>query len=38
MEIIAFASFVVLVVAWVFAPSRGGVATIVSRAEDRKAA
>jgi hypothetical protein len=38
MDIIAFASFVVLVVAWVFAPSRGGVATIVSHAEDRKAA
>ena len=38
MEILAFASFVVLVVAWVFAPSRGGVATMVSHAEDRKAA
>jgi len=37
MEFIAFASFAVLVVAWLVAPSRGSVA-VVSHAEDRKAA
>jgi hypothetical protein len=37
MEILAFASFVVLVIAWLVAPSRGGVAA-VSHTEDRKAA
>jgi hypothetical protein len=37
MEILAFASFAVLVVAWLVAPSRGDV-TVVRRTEDRKAA
>jgi hypothetical protein len=37
MEILAFASFAVLVVAWLIAPSRGNV-IVVSRSEDRKAA
>jgi hypothetical protein len=37
MEILAFASFAVLVVAWLVAPSRGNV-TVVSHTEDRKAA
>jgi hypothetical protein len=37
MELLAFASFAVLVVAWLVAPSRGNVA-VVSHAEDRKAA
>jgi hypothetical protein len=37
MEILAFASFAILVVAWLVAPSRGGVAA-VSHAEERKAA
>ena len=37
MEFLAFASFVVLVVAWLVAPSRGNV-TVVGHAEDRKAA
>ena len=37
MEILAFASFAILVVAWLVAPSRGGVA-VVSHAEERKAA
>lgn len=37
MEILAFVSFAVLVVAWLLAPSRGNVA-VVSPAEDRKAA
>jgi hypothetical protein len=38
MEILAFASFAVLVVVWLVAPSRGAVPTVVSHAEDRKAA
>jgi len=37
MEILAFASFAILVVAWLVAPSRGGVAA-VTHAEERKAA
>jgi hypothetical protein len=37
MEFLAFASFAVLVVAWLVAPSRGSVA-VVSHAEERKAA
>jgi len=37
MEILAFASFVVLVIAWLVAPSHGNV-TVVSHADDRKAA
>jgi hypothetical protein len=37
MEILAFASFAVLVVAWLVAPSRGDVA-LVTPAEERKAA
>jgi hypothetical protein len=37
MEFLAFASFAVLVVAWLVAPSRGDIA-VVSLAEDRKAA
>ncbi len=37
MEILAFASFAVLVLAWLVAPSRGNV-PVVSHAEDRKAA
>jgi hypothetical protein len=37
MEFLAFASFAVLVVAWLVAPSRGNVA-VMSHAEDRKAA
>jgi hypothetical protein len=37
MEILAFASFAVLVVAWLVAPSRDNVA-VVSHAEDREAA
>ena len=37
MEFLAFASFAVLVIAWLVAPSRGNVA-VVSHAEDRKAA
>jgi hypothetical protein len=37
MEILAFVSFAVLVVAWLVAPSRGSV-TVVTHAEDRKAA
>jgi hypothetical protein len=37
MEFLAFASFAVLVVAWLVAPSHGNV-TVVSHAEDRKAA
>ena len=37
MEFLAFGSFAILVVAWLFAPSRGSVA-IVSQAEERKAA
>ena len=37
MEFLAFASFAVLVVAWLVAPSRGNV-RVVSHAEDRKAA
>jgi hypothetical protein len=37
MEILAFVSFAVLVVAWLVAPSRGDVA-LVTPAEERKAA
>ena len=37
MEILAFASFAILVVAWLVAPSRGSVA-VVTPAEERKAA
>ena len=37
MEILAFASFAVLVVAWLVAPSRGDV-IVVSRSETREAA
>jgi hypothetical protein len=37
MEILAFASFAALVVAWVVAPSRSGT-IVVRRSEDRKAA
>jgi hypothetical protein len=38
MEILAFASFVVLVVAWLVAPSRGNVIVVTHKSEDRKAA
>jgi hypothetical protein len=38
MEILAFASFVVLVIAWLVAPSRGNVIAATHAAEDRKAA
>ncbi len=38
MEILAFASFAVLVVAWLVAPSRGDVIVVTRKAEDRKAA
>jgi hypothetical protein len=37
MEILAFVSFAILVVAWLVAPSRGSV-TVVRHAEDREAA
>ena len=37
MEILAFASFVALVIAWLVAPSRGEVA-VVTHTEERKAA
>jgi hypothetical protein len=37
MEILAFVSFAVLVVAWLVAPSRGNV-VVVSHAEEAKAA
>jgi hypothetical protein len=37
MEFLAFASFAVLVIAWLVAPSRGSVA-VVTPAEERKAA
>ena len=37
MEFLAFASFAILVVAWLVAPSRGGVA-VVTPAEEAKAA
>ena len=37
MEFLAFASFAVLVIAWLVAPSRGNVA-VVTPAEERKAA
>jgi hypothetical protein len=37
MEILAFASFAILVVAWLVAPSRGG-AAVVTHTEERKAA
>jgi hypothetical protein len=38
MEILAFASFAVLVVAWLVAPSRGDVIVVTRKSEDRKAA
>ena len=38
MEILAFVSFAVLVVAWLVAPSRGDVIAVSHKAEDRKAA
>jgi hypothetical protein len=38
MEILAFASFVVLVIAWLVAPSRGNVMVVTHKSEDRKAA
>ncbi len=38
MEILAFASFAVLVVAWLVAPSRGDVIVVNRKSEDRKAA
>jgi hypothetical protein len=38
MEILAFASFVVLVIAWLVAPSRGNVIVVTHKSEDRKAA
>jgi hypothetical protein len=38
MEILAFASFVVLVIAWIVAPSRGNVIVVTHKSEDRKAA
>ena len=38
MEFLAFASFAVLVVAWLVAPSRGDVIVVARKAEDRKAA
>ena len=38
MEILAFASFAVLVLAWLVAPSRGDVIVVSHKAEDREAA
>ena len=38
MEILAFASFAVLVVAWLVAPSRGDVIVVTRKSEDRRAA
>jgi len=38
MEILAFVSFAVLVVAWLVAPSRGNVIVVSRTSEDRKAA
>jgi hypothetical protein len=38
MEILAFGSFVVLVIAWLVAPSRGNVIVVSRTSEDRKAA
>jgi len=38
MEILAFGSFVVLVIAWLVAPSRGNVIVVTHKSEDRKAA
>ncbi len=38
MEILAFASFLVLVVAWLVAPSRGDMIVVSHKTEDRKAA
>ena len=38
MEILAFASFAILVVAWLVAPSRGDVIVVTRKSEDRKAA
>ncbi len=38
MEFFAFASFVVLIVAWLVAPSRGSAIVVGHTSEDRKAA
>ena len=38
MEIVAFASFVVLVIAWLVAQSRSNVIAVTHTAEERKAA
>jgi hypothetical protein len=38
MEILAFASFAVLVVVWLVAPSRSDVMVVSHKSEDRKAA
>lgn len=38
MEILAFASFAILVVAWLVAPSRSDAIVVSHTAEDRKAA
>ena len=38
MDVLAFASFLVLVVAWLVAPSRGDVIVVTHKSEDRKAA
>ena len=38
MEILAFVSFAILVVAWLVAPSRGDVIVVTRKSEDRKAA
>jgi hypothetical protein len=38
MEILAFVSFAILVVAWLVAPSRGTVLVVTNKAEERKAA
>jgi hypothetical protein len=38
MEILAFVSFAVLVVAWLVAPSRANVIKVTRTSEDRKAA
>jgi hypothetical protein len=38
MDILAFAAFAVLVIAWLVAPSRGEVIVVSHKAEERKAA
>jgi hypothetical protein len=38
MEFLAFASFAVLVIAWLVAPSRGNVMVVTHKSEERKAA